>query len=93
METFDTAIGAARKEKGPPLAHQLRTHIGFGSPHKQDTAEAHGQPLGDEEVALTKDAYGWDPEKKFYVLPEVAEYIGGTGGKRGDAREGLERTF
>ena len=49
----------------------VRTHIGYGSPNKHDTAEAHGSPLGEEEVKLTKKAYGWDPEKQFYI-PEKA---------------------
>jgi transketolase len=83
MNAFRTAIGAARKEKERPSLIQLRTHIGYGSPHKQDTAEAHGQPLGDEEVALTKRRYGWDPEKKFFIPPEVAEYMRGQVGKGG----------
>ena len=86
MNAFRTAIGAARKEKERPSLIQLRTHIGYGSPHKQDTAEAHGQPLGDEEVALTKRRYGWDPEKKFFIPPEVAEYMRGQVGK-GEALE------
>ena len=75
MNAFRTAVGAARKEKERPSLIQLRTHIGFGSPHRQDTPEAHGQPLGDEEVALTKRRYGWDPEKKFYIPHDVAEYM------------------
>jgi transketolase len=75
MNAFRAAVGAARKEKDRPSLIKLRTHIGYGSPHRQDTPEAHGQPLGDDEVALTKRRYGWDPEKKFYVPPEVAEYM------------------
>ncbi len=49
----------------------VRSHIGYGSPHKQDTSAAHGSALGEEEVRLTKEAYGWDPDKEFYV-PEQA---------------------
>jgi transketolase len=86
MNAFRAAIGAARKEKNRPSLIKLRTHIGYGSPHRQDTPEAHGQPLGDDEVALTKRRYGWDPEKKFYVPPEVAEYMHGQVAK-GDALE------
>jgi len=81
MNAFRAAIGAARKEKDRPSLIKLRTHIGYGSPHRQDTPEAHGQPLGDDEVALTKRRYGWDPEKKFYVPPEVAEYMHGQAAK------------
>ncbi|HEY1522265.1 MAG TPA: transketolase [Solirubrobacteraceae bacterium] len=53
----------------------VRSHIGFGSPHKQDTSAAHGNPLGEEEVRLTKEAYGWDPDKHFYVPPEALEHF------------------
>ena len=45
----------------------VRTHIGFGSPNRQDSQKAHGQPLGPDEVRLTKEAYGWDPDKQFFV--------------------------
>jgi transketolase len=65
------ALEAARKEPHRPSLIKLRTHIGYGSPHKQDSHEAHGSPLGDEEVALTKQAYGWDPAKTFFI-PEKA---------------------
>lgn len=61
------ALDAARREPSRPSLIKLRTHIGFGSPHKQDTAEAHGSPLGEEEVALTKTHYGWDPDKHFHI--------------------------
>ena len=86
MNAFRAAIGAARKEKDRPSLIKLRTHIGYGSPHRQDTPEAHGQPLGDDEVALTKRRYGWDPEKKFYIPPEVTEYMRGQVAK-GEALE------
>ena len=49
----------------------VRTHIGFGSPNKQDTAEAHGTALGEEEIKLTKKNYGWDPEKQFFIPDEA----------------------
>jgi transketolase len=71
MSTFQKALAAAQKEKNRPSLIKLRTHIGYGSPNKHDSAEAHGSALGEAEVALTKKQYGWDPEKKFYV-PEEA---------------------
>jgi transketolase len=71
MNAFRKALEAARREPSRPSLIKLRTHIGFGSPGKQDTAEAHGSPLGEAEVALTKARYGWDPEKTFFV-PEPA---------------------
>jgi len=73
MEAFERALEAAKAEKERPSLIKLRTHIAYGSPNKQDTAEAHGSPLGEEEVALTKRRYGWDPEKKFYIPAEVVE--------------------
>ena len=53
----------------------VRTHIGYGSPHKQDTAGAHGSPLGEEEIRLTKEAIGWDPDKPFYVPEEALAHF------------------
>jgi len=71
LSAIDAAIRAARAD-GRPSIIAVRTHIGFGSPHKQDTQKAHGAPLGTEEVRLTKEAYGWDPDRTFYV-PDDAE--------------------
>src|SRR5205807_97114 len=53
----------------------VRSHIGYGSPNKQDTSSAHGSPLGDDEVRLTKEAYGWDPDRQFYVPEEALEHF------------------
>ena len=61
----------------------VRSHIGWGSPHKQDSHEAHGAPLGADEVALTKKAYGWPEDKFFYVPDEVRENFASTLGQRG----------
>ena len=57
-----------------PSLIAVRTHIGFGSPNKQDTQKAHGSPLGEDEVRLTKEAYGWDPDAHFLVPPEVLDF-------------------
>ena len=62
---------AARDDDRPSLI-AVRTHIGFGSPNKQDSQKAHGAPLGADEVRLTKEAYGWDPDRTFYVPDEAA---------------------
>ena len=67
---IEAAIRAARAD-GRPSIIAVRTHIGFGSPHKQDSQKAHGAPLGVEEVRLTKEAYGWDPDRSFYVPDDV----------------------
>ena len=63
------ALHRARAETQRPSLILLRTHLGYGSPHKQDTFEAHGSPLGAEEVRLTKENLGWPTEPPFY-LPE-----------------------
>ncbi len=66
-EAIDAAITAAEAETARPSLILVQTTIGYGAPHKQGTAEAHGSPLGVEEVALTKQALGWDPQQFFHV--------------------------
>jgi transketolase len=66
IDAIEAAINEAREDDRPSLI-AVRTHIGYGSPHKQDTQKAHGSPLGPDEVRLTKEAYGWDPDRTFYV--------------------------
>jgi transketolase len=72
IEAIAAAIEDARADDRPSLI-AVRTHIGFGSPNRHDTQKAHGQPLGADEVRLTKEAYGWDPDKTFYVPDEARE--------------------
>jgi transketolase len=71
LETLDRALTAAEAEKDRPSIIVVRTHIADGSPNKHDTAAAHGSPLGEEEVNLTKQNLGWPLEPKFYI-PEEA---------------------
>ncbi len=67
------------------------SHIGYGSPHKQDTAAAHGEPLGEEEVRETKRAYGWPEDAQFLVPDGVKEHFAAGVGRRGaEARAGWE---
>lgn len=73
LESIDRAIRAAQGVKDRPSLIAVRTHIGFGSPNKHDTAEVHGTPLGEEEVKLTKRVYGWDPEKHFLIPPDALQ--------------------
>ena len=61
----------------------VRSIIGYGSPNKANSHGANGAPLGDEEIVLTKRAYGWPEDKKFYVPTEVTEYFADTIGKSG----------
>lgn len=71
MVAVEAALGAARAETTRPSLIVARTHIGYGSPNRQDTAKAHGEPLGEEEVRLTKERYGWPLEPKFRIPEEV----------------------
>jgi len=71
LEAIDRALRAAQADQERPSLILVRTHIGYGSPHKQDTFEAHGSPLGREEVKLTKQALGWPLDPPFYI-PENA---------------------
>jgi len=71
LKAIAAAIRAARRETARPSLIICRTHIAYGSPHKQDSASAHGEPLGEEEVRLTKQALGWPPDAQFWVPPEV----------------------
>jgi len=79
------ALEVFRQTKGRPTFIILDSHIGYGSPHKQDTAEAHGEPLGDEEVRLTKRFYGWPEDARFLVPPGVYEHFAAGVGARGAA--------
>jgi transketolase len=67
MEAISKAITAARGEMSRPSLISIRTHIGYGSPRRQDTFEAHGSPLGPEEVIATKKNLGWPLEPTFYI--------------------------
>ena len=75
MEAFEKAIVNAKNEKGRPSIIKLRTHIAYGSPNKQDTSGAHGSPLGDDEIKLVKERFGWDADKSFYVPEEAAKHM------------------
>jgi len=68
---IEAAIRLARSDDRPSII-AVRTVIGFGSPNKAGSQKAHGAPLGPEEVRLTKEAYGWDPDKSFFVPDAVA---------------------
>jgi transketolase len=71
LDAIDAALQAARAQTGRPSLILVRTHIGYGSPHKQDSFEAHGSPLGVDEVRLTKEALGWPVDPPF-LIPEAA---------------------
>jgi transketolase len=75
LSAIEAAITSARDETERPSFIAVRTHIGYGSPHKQDTAAAHGEPLGAEEVKLTKAKLEWPQEPDFYIPPEVLNHF------------------
>jgi len=75
IQAIDAAIRAAQAVTDRPSIIAVRTHIGYGSPNKHDTGGVHGTPLGEEELKLTKKAYGWDPEKKFFIPAEALNHF------------------
>jgi transketolase len=94
LERIDDALAIFRKTKGRPTLIILDSHIGYGSPHKVDTAAAHGEPLGEEEVRLTKRAYGWPEDAKFLVPDEVPRrFDAGIGARGAEARRRWQTLF
>ena len=79
LAALSAAIKNAQKETHRPSLIKVRTHIGYGSPNKQDTAGAHGAPLGEAEVKLVKENFGFDPDKHFVVPDEVLNYYRAAG--------------
>ncbi len=75
LEAIDSAIRTAQREKERPSLILVQTHLGYGSPNKQDTFEAHGSPLGEEEVKLTKQNLGWPVEPPFLVPNEAEQHF------------------
>ena len=88
LERIEHALGVFRETKGRPTLIILDSHIGYGAPHKHDTAAAHGEPLGEEEVRLTKRSYGWPEEAQFLVPDGVREHFAAGIGARGAAARG-----
>jgi transketolase len=83
IERIETALHVFKRTTDRPTFIILDSHIGYGSPHKQDTAEAHGEPLGEDEVRLTKRSYGWPEDAKFLVPDGVREHFAAGIGARG----------
>ena len=82
IEEISVAIENAKKETKRPSLIKVRTHIGFGSPNKVDTAAAHGSPLGKDEVRLVKENFGFNPDESFIVPDEVLSYYHEKGKER-----------
>ena len=75
VERLEQAAHTAMEVQDRPSLIIVRSHIGYGSPHKQDSSAAHGSALGEDEVRLTKEAYGWDPDKHFFVPDEALAHF------------------
>ena len=73
VETLERATEEAKAADDRPSLVIMRSHIGYGAPNKQDTYQAHGSPLGEDEVRATKEVYGWPADKTFYVPDEARE--------------------
>jgi transketolase len=94
LARIEDALAVFRKTKGRPTLIILDSHIGYGSPHKVDTATAHGEPLGEEEVRLTKRAYGWPEDSKFLIPDGMREHFdAGIGARGAEARGRWEALF
>ena len=83
IERIKHALDIFHRTKDRPTFIVLDSHIGYGSPHKQDTSAAHGEPLGDDEVRLCKRFYGWPEDEKFFVPDGVYEHFASGLGARG----------
>jgi len=83
LELLTRAFQEFKEERDRPTLIIVDSHIGYGSPHKQDTAEAHGEPLGEEEVRETKRAYGWPEDAQFLIPDGVYEHFARGVGERG----------
>jgi transketolase len=91
-EEVARALNTFRRTKDAPTLIMVHSEIGYGSPHKQDTSEAHGEPLGEEEVKLTKRSYGWPEDAKFLVPDGVREHFSqGIGQRAGKLRKAWEK--
>ncbi|MGO9202611.1 MAG: transketolase [Limisphaerales bacterium] len=94
LERIEHALATFRQTKGRPTFIVLDSHIGYGSPHRQDTPEAHGEPLGEDEIRLVKRFYGWPEEAKFLVPEGVYEHFKtGIGRRGGEARRKWTELF
>jgi transketolase len=93
LAALDRAIDAAKAETSKPSLIVVRSHIGYGSPNKHDTAEAHGSALGDAEITLTKKALGYPSLEPFWVAPEALRYWRDAGKERAKAQNDWNRIY
>jgi transketolase len=94
LDALSRAFEIFRSETGRPTLIIVDSHIGWGSPHKQDTSTAHGEPLGEDEVRATKRAYGW-PEDETFLVPDgvYTHFAAGIGARGAEARNRWRERF
>ncbi|MCW2956966.1 MAG: Transketolase family protein, partial [Thermoleophilia bacterium] len=92
LDAIDTVVAEAKADTSRPTLVVTRTHIGIGSP-KQDTPKAHGEPLGDENIRITKENYGWPVDETFLVPDAVREAYAAVGERGAELRASWDRTM
>ncbi|MEA3544093.1 MAG: transketolase [Thermodesulfobacteriota bacterium] len=92
LPEIDAAMERAKRDPRPSIII-ARTHIGIGAPNKQDTAGAHGAPLGGDELALTKQAYGRDPQATFVIPAAVTEHMAGCRTRGAEFEQQWQQSF
>ena len=93
LDSLEAAVRAAQEVEDRPSLIIIRTHIAPGSPNKQDTHGAHGSPLGEEEIRLTKQVYGWPSDEPFFVPDEALEHFRGAVERGREAEEAWRERF
>ena len=93
LASLNRAIEAAKAETARPSLIVVRSHIGYGSPNKHDTAEAHGSALGMDEIALTKKNLNYPSDEPFWVAPEALRFWRDTARRRAKAQEDWQKTY
>ncbi len=93
VEEIEKAIKEAQAETTKPSLILVRTHIGYGSPHKADSFEAHGNPLGEEELQASKKALGWASMDKFYLPEDSVKFYREVGAKGGKTQDDWKKKF
>jgi transketolase len=93
LAALNRAIDAAKAETSRPSLIVVRSHIAYGSPNKHDTAEAHGSPLGQDEIKLTKEALGYPSQEPFYVAPEALRYWREAGKRRAKTQDEWKKLY
>ncbi len=93
VQAVASALQLGQAENSKPTLIKAKTHIGYGSPHKQDTAQAHGEPLGEEELKAAKAFFGFPSDKTFYIPTEVKDYFGQLQSKGADLEQDWQQLW